>query len=136
MFLLYITFKNFSIVVLLFPPVIFNFRYYPISLAPRKIFVSLLPSSILPPKNYAKYSQNIHFFMQEFCIVCIFIHIILYIFMYIQLYINTIKKGYRKNNLYRLVFFLYPSGFYNGIKIYNIYISKANKKIKFFLLQN
>ena len=60
-------------------------------------------------------------------------HIVLYIFMYIQLYTTAIKKGYRKNNLYRLVFFLYPSGFYNGIKIYNVNISEKNKKVNNFL---
>lgn len=61
-------------------------------------------------------------------------HIILYIFMYIQLCINAIKKGYRKNNLRGLVFFLYPFGFYNGIEFYNANISEKIKKIKCFLL--
>ena len=54
--------------------------------------------------------------------------------MYIQLCINAIKKGYRKNNLRGLVFFLYPFGFYNGIEFYNANISEKIKKIKCFLL--
>lgn len=52
--------------------------------------------------------------------------------MYIQLYTHAIKKGYRENNLYRLVFFLYPLGFYNGIKFFNVNISEKNKKVNNF----
>nr|DAQ95537.1 MAG TPA: hypothetical protein [Caudoviricetes sp.] len=56
MFLLYIIFKNFSIVILLFPLGIFNFRYYHIFLAPGKfLFRYYHPLFCLP-----KIMQNIH----------------------------------------------------------------------------
>nr|DAQ95538.1 MAG TPA: hypothetical protein [Caudoviricetes sp.] len=70
--------------------------------------------------------------MQEFCIICIFIHIILYIFMYIQLYINAIKKGYRKNNLFNYFSYILFLDFITELNFTNKLYQKTIKNQVFF----